>query len=77
MIAVETTQVGTWGCSMDTDGAAKSSNIEYFAVDVDGVRKRDQLNFAAAVQAAMEFRQTLPNSSIHVCDVDAPPIAPI
>ena len=62
---------------MDTDGSAKSSNIEYFAVDVDGVRKRDQLNFVAAVHAALEFRQTLPNSRVHVCDVDAPPIAPI
>ena len=51
---------------MDTDGSAKSSNIEYFTVEVDGVRKRDQLDFAAAVHAAMEFRQTLPNSHIHV-----------
>jgi hypothetical protein len=61
---------------MDTDGETKWSKIEYFAVDVDGVRKRDQLNFAAAVQAAMEFRQRLPKSIVHVCDADAPSIAP-
>jgi len=61
---------------MDTESSAKSSNIEYFAVDVDGIRKRNQLNFSAAVDAAMKFRRSLPNSRIHVCEVDAPPIAP-
>jgi hypothetical protein len=62
---------------MDTNGSTKRSKIEKFAVDVDGVRKYDQLDFSAAVSVAMEYRQTFSSRHIHVADADAPPIAPI
>jgi hypothetical protein len=62
---------------MDTKESTNSLKIEKFAVDVDGVRKRDQLDFSAAVSVAMEYRQTLPGRHIHVSDADAPPVAPI
>lgn len=58
--------------------AAPSLNytkIESFAVDIDGVRKLDQLSFVAAIKAAMEFRLKLPDSCIHVCDASEPPMA--
>jgi hypothetical protein len=62
---------------MGTKESTKGLRIEKFAVDVDGVRKCDQLDFPAAVSVAMEYRQTLPSRHIHVSDADAPPIAPI
>jgi hypothetical protein len=61
---------------MDTGCSAKNLKIESFAVDADGIRTRDKLNFVEAVTAAMELKLKSPHSYIRVCDSNEPTATP-
>ena len=48
------------------------SRIESYAVDVNGVRKSDNLKFVDAVTLALRYKQQMPSSYIKVCDSKEP-----
>ena len=51
-----------------TAGSNGHTKIESYAVEVDGIRKSDNLTFFEAVKTGLQYRQELPNSRIKVCD---------
>lgn len=61
---------------MDTGYSAKNFKIESFAVDVDGIRTLDKLNFVEAVTAAMELKLKSLHSYIRVCASNEPIATP-
>lgn len=67
-LIVDSIITGIGDFPMHAEQQINSTKIESFGVDIDGVRKFDHLSFSAAVTAAMEFRQKLPDSDIHVCN---------
>jgi hypothetical protein len=53
-------------------GTFRTTKIESYAIEVDGVRQLDDRSFVKAVRVALEIKQKSPDRRVRVCDASEP-----